>query len=387
MKHPKIPKNVSIMWRVLIIALFIVSACLLYLLNCSDVSWRIKWSVVKVDLPSNDWGTISNQARLLSDIIIRKGASKDNDNDNNNNSNEKRGDDEDDVDGNEEKGEVPDNKGQGSVAGSLSVNMWGWCLQDSTKAETICSGASMLFDLDDLLGDDAKSNGLSGKDFNFLLLHGLVIHGIAMVSTMTALIPISINTFRTIRSKILTLESSWFEHGTLLTGCVLCLIAYVIDKMLNNSVNNNLPNYKVTSGQGLIVAGIATLLILITLLISGIPPFYFHMKRQSQLVRYWEDLEDHDEALDSDNEDDYYGEDYTFKRKKKKRKKRGLKRSRSERLAKMVFGEDGLVERGGSLYMWRSRRRDRRRMREDWHDVRGKRRYKRERRRRKNDYR
>nr|XP_018265529.1 uncharacterized protein I303_01895 [Kwoniella dejecticola CBS 10117]OBR87687.1 hypothetical protein I303_01895 [Kwoniella dejecticola CBS 10117] len=110
-KIPSIPKEKMIIWRISIILLFIIPACLLYLITCSDPSWRTNWSVVKVHLPSQEWGIISSKGRQLGRSYtanITKRA--------------------------EENGEEADNA-ETEDGGWLSVNMWGWCLQGISKTE------------------------------------------------------------------------------------------------------------------------------------------------------------------------------------------------------------------------------------------------------------
>ncbi|OCF76791.1 hypothetical protein I204_02493 [Kwoniella mangroviensis CBS 8886] len=365
-KNPKISKKKLIGWRVGIIVCWFVSVTLLYLLTCSNPLWRNTWSVVKVHLPSNEWDLVESKAKGISDNVLNLPTERQQIED----------DHKDEEDDDEEEGEVKD-------GGWLTVNMWGWCLQDIPKTEIICSGENMLFDLDELLGEESRSSAPSGDDFNFLLTHGLIIHGIAMVTAMIAIIPISITTFRIIRARQPMVQSGWFEHGTLLTACTLCLIAYIIDRILKTSVKHNLLDHRVSSGQALTVTGICTILLAIIFLISSIPPFYFHMKRQSQLVRYWEDLEDFDEALADD--------DHSEKTEKKKRSRK-VRRSRTKRAARALFGsrDDGM-QREGTLSRWRSRRRKRRddsyRYRDRHRDKEGERRRYDTRRRRRRRYR
>nr|XP_019008649.1 uncharacterized protein I206_06331 [Kwoniella pini CBS 10737]OCF47430.1 hypothetical protein I206_06331 [Kwoniella pini CBS 10737] len=195
-KIPSIPKKKLIIWRISIILLFIIPSCLLYLITCSNPSWRTNWSVVKIHLSSQEWGTISSKGKNIgisyNATLTRR---------------------------------IMDEEEEGLTDGGwLSVNMWGWCLQDISKTETICSTENMLFDLDKLLGEQSISSAPSGDDFNFLLTHGLILHGITMVIAMTAIIPMVLMLYRTIKAKNPTVESGWFEHGILLTGNTLCLI-------------------------------------------------------------------------------------------------------------------------------------------------------------------
>ncbi|WVW78620.1 hypothetical protein I302_100579 [Kwoniella bestiolae CBS 10118] len=336
-KNPKIAKKKILCWRSGIIVLWFVSACLLYLLTDSHPLWRNSWSVVKVHLPGGEWGAIESRGRGISGNVLHLPTKRD-----------------DRYKRQEAEGKGDEEEGEETDGGWLSVNMWGWCLQDVSKTEIICSGEDMLFDLNELLGEESRSSAPSGEDFNFILTHGLIIHGLAMVTAMMAVIPMIITTFRSIRAKQPTIQGGWFEHGLLLAACVLCLIAYIIDRLLKTSVKNNLENHKVLSGQALTVNGICTLFLFLTFLLSALPPFYFHMKRQSQLVRYWEDLEDFDEALADDDEE---------KSVRKKRPRR-VKRSRTIRAARALFGRRDDGERGerreGTISRWRSRRRRRR---------------------------
>ncbi|WWD07821.1 hypothetical protein V865_005927 [Kwoniella europaea PYCC6329] len=332
-KNPKISKKKLIGWRVGIIVCWFVSATLLYLLTCSNPLWRNTWSVVKVHLPSDEWGSVESKAKEISDNVLNLPT--------------KRQQIEDDN-----KDEEDDDEEEVNDGGWLTVNMWGWCLQDIRKTEIICSGENMLFDLDQLLGEESRASAPSGDDFNFLFTHGLIIHGIAMVTAMIAIMPISITTFRIVRARQPTVQSGWFEHGTLLTACTLCLIAYIIDRILKTSVKNNLHDHRVLSGQALTVTGICTILLAITFLISSIPPLYFHMKRQSQLVRYWEDLEDFDEALADDDDSE---------KMQKRKTPRKVRRSRTKRAARALFGSrDNGMQREGTLSRWRSKRKKRR---------------------------
>ncbi|OCF37483.1 hypothetical protein I316_00607 [Kwoniella heveanensis BCC8398] len=203
-RPPVLSKRLLIGWRICILLPFLAAGCLLYLLTCSAPSWRSDWSVVKVKLEKNEWTPIYQHGKMLSgggeniEIADQEGGSTTEDGDN------------------------------GRGGGWLSVNMWGWCLQDASASETICSGENMWFDLDELLGEESsRSSAPSGDDFNFLLTHGLVIHGFGMLAAMMALIPIGLNTFRMIRAKDPT---------------------YVIDRCLKSSVADNLTNHTVKSG-------------------------------------------------------------------------------------------------------------------------------------------
>ncbi|WRT64924.1 uncharacterized protein IL334_001864 [Kwoniella shivajii] len=328
---PKIPKNVLIIWKVSIILMFLSAGILLYLLTCSDPTWRSQWSVVKVQLPSNQFSIIKSNGKKIS-----------------------------------QNAQTSSLAGEGEGGGWLSINMWGWCLQDSSKSETLCSSDNMWFDLDPLLGEKSTSDAPSGDDFNFLLTHGLIIHALGMLAAMMAIIPIILNTFRTVRAKQPMVESGWFEHGTLLIACLLCLISFIIDRTLKLSVSNNLSDHKVISGKALTITGVSSLLLFYTLLLSSIPPFYFHMKRQSRLVKYWTEFQDYDEALADEDQ-----KSLEAKRKRPSSRSRG-KKPRRRRLSRAIFGDEDYYGSGprrrGTLSRWASGRRDRRRRRRNKRD-------------------
>ncbi|WVQ97894.1 hypothetical protein IAU59_005011 [Kwoniella sp. CBS 9459] len=348
-RPPVLSTKLLVGWRIAIILPFLAAGCLLYLLTCSAPSWRSDWSVVKVKLEKSDWTGIYQQGLALS------GGGE-----------------------NAEIADEADDAAEGGAGGGwLSVNMWGWCLQDASGSETICSGENMWFDLDELLGEESKSSTPSGDDFNFLLTHGLVIHGFGMLAAMMALIPIGLNTFRTIRAKNGTVQSNWFEHGTILVACALCLASYIIDRCLKSSVASNLEGYTVTSGHANTVIGVSALLLGICFLLSGIPPLHFHMKRQRQLLKYWKNLEDYDQAISRETHD------IEAKKEQERKKKQGSsKRSKASRMTRMILGyddeddvqasdaggrrsnvrsrRDGGVKRRGTISRWRTRRRERR---------------------------
>ncbi|WVF69984.1 hypothetical protein IAT40_004769 [Kwoniella sp. CBS 6097] len=356
-RPPVLSKNLLIGWRVSIILPFLAAGCLLYLLTCSAPSWRSDWSVVKVKLEQNEWTPIYQHGKVLSGGDGGSG--------------------EGNVEVADEEGDVTEESEGGSGNGSggwLSVNMWGWCLQDAAAKETVCSGENMWFDLDELLGKESKSSAPSGDDFNFLLTHGLVIHGFGMLAAMMALVPIGLNTFRTVRAKDGTVYSSWFEHGTILVACALCLASYIVDRCLKSSVASNLEGHTVTSGLANTVTGVSALLLAVCFLLSGIPPLHFHMKRQRQLLRYWRYFEDYDQAISR--------EAHTQTDDTEKRKGGRSKRSKAYRMTRMILGYNddddpidaglneeegngrgrrgGGLRRRGTISRWRSRRRERR---------------------------
>lgn len=45
------------------------------------------------------------------------------------------------------------------------------------------------------------------------------------------------------------------------------------------------------------IMGVSSILLAVTFLVSAAPCLYLHMRRQNQLLRYWMNLEDYDEAV------------------------------------------------------------------------------------------
>lgn len=56
--------------------------------------------------------------------------------------------------------------------------------------------------MDDLVDSSStRSRELTTDTFNHFLVHALIVHGFAMLSTMLALIPIVLNTWRILRAQ------------------------------------------------------------------------------------------------------------------------------------------------------------------------------------------
>lgn len=45
------------------------------------------------------------------------------------------------------------------------------------------------------------------------------------------------------------------------------------------------------------IMGVSSILLAVTFLVSAVPCLYLHMRRQNQLLKYWMNLEDYDEAV------------------------------------------------------------------------------------------
>lgn len=91
-----------------------------------------------------------------------------------------------------------------------------------------------------------------------------------------------------------------------------------------------------------IIMGVLSILLAATFLISAVPCLYLHMRRQNQLLKYWMNLEDYDEAVarQHSSEEAVKGNDKNYDMDNKGRatrrpRPRGL---RDHRLTKMIFG-------------------------------------------------
>ncbi|ODN96361.1 hypothetical protein L198_04075 [Cryptococcus wingfieldii CBS 7118] len=234
---PQIARKMLVAWRIGIMVPFLVAGCLLYLLTCSAPSWRADWSVVRLDLAQTDFDVLYDIAET---VTGRKSDSA------------------------QSKRLLPKSSfvaARSAVVarddeanedlGVLSINMWGWCLkpESDTDGTTICSSESMWFNMDDLLGAATTTQaGLYTHTFSAILIHALIVHGLAMLAAMTAIIPIGLTTWRVFRSKNPTLQGGWFEHVSILFASLLCLVAWIIDRCLQANVSSKLSDTDVKAG-------------------------------------------------------------------------------------------------------------------------------------------
>ncbi|WVQ84117.1 hypothetical protein IAT38_006262 [Cryptococcus sp. DSM 104549] len=359
---PALSKRVLIAWRLSIILPFLAAGCLLYLLTCSAPSWRANWSVVRIALPADEFKRVYQVGQSITGTSDDSTESTQNQ-----------------TGGSASRRDVFDRAAavastggdawSSAVGGYMTVNMWGWCLK-SAESTTTCSSESMWFNMDSLLGTSSStaSHGLSADTFNSILVHAMIVHGLAMVAAMLSVIPLGLTTWRVFRSKDTDVQGGWFEYGSILAACLLCLISWIIDRCLEASVSSKLSDYKVTSGSAAVITGVSAILLAVAFLLSAVPVLYFHMKRQSQLLRYWNNLEDYDEAVarqdgDGKPESPRRGGDTARKRSKTSTGKK----LRNNRLTRMLFGggydssTDGEERRGRRHRRGRGGRRERRR--------------------------
>ncbi|OXC69340.1 hypothetical protein AYX13_01900 [Cryptococcus neoformans] len=326
---PEFSKGKLLLWRLSIILPFLVAGCLLYLLTCSASSWRANWGSIKIELPSTEFEDLYASGST----IIRHSS----------NSTSSRRDYANHVSAKPIHNKRVNDTDNAS-GGYLSLNMWGWCLKSIEQTTAImCSSESMWFNMDDLVDSSSiHSRELIQDTFNPFLVHALIVHGFAMLSTMLALIPIALNTWRILRAQKPKINTSWFENITLLLASILCLVSWIVNRCLQASVSSKLLDYNVDAGLASIIMGVLSILLAATFLISAVPCLYLHMRRQNQLLKYWMNLEDYDEAVarQHSSEEAVKGNDKNYDMDNKGRatrrpRPRGL---RDHRLTKMIFG-------------------------------------------------
>ncbi|EAL21161.1 hypothetical protein CNBD5370 [Cryptococcus deneoformans B-3501A] len=185
---PEFSKGKLLLWRLSIILPFLTAGCLLYLLTCSTSSWRANWSSIKIELPSTEFESL-----YASGSTITRESS---------NSTPSRRDYANKVSAKPIHNKRVNNTDD-ALGGHLSLNMWGWCLKSTEQTTAImCSSESMWFSMDDLVDSSStRSRELTTDTFNHFLVHALIVHGFAMLSTMLALIPIVLNTWRILRAQ------------------------------------------------------------------------------------------------------------------------------------------------------------------------------------------
>ncbi|ORX34520.1 hypothetical protein BD324DRAFT_636223 [Kockovaella imperatae] len=132
------------------------------------------------------------------------------------------------------------------AAGYLTLGTWGWCVKSADSRQTSCSRTSGWYSMDQLL--DNTNSGLSSDDFNSFLVHLLILHGLALLITLLAVVPVSLSAWRQYRRDTNS-QPGWFQHGTILASASLALVAWTIDKILKHSVASNANAYTVESGQ------------------------------------------------------------------------------------------------------------------------------------------
>ncbi|WVQ76848.1 hypothetical protein IAR50_006522 [Cryptococcus sp. DSM 104548] len=327
---PQIAQQVLIAWRISIVLPFLTAGCLLYLLTCSAPTWRASWSVVTIGLAVSDFNTLYDIAETIT------GSSS------NSTQSNRRGLLDYPSVAARFAAVVRDDGGNEDPA-ELSVNMWGWCLRPASDADenTVCSSEKLWFDLDDLLGAASTQAGLSDKTFSAALIHALIGHGLAMLAAMMAIVPIGLTTWRILRSKNPTMQGGWFEHVGILSAALLCLIAWIIDRCLQANVSSKLSGTDVEAGLASVITGVCAILLGVAFFVSSLPVLYFHMKRQTQLLKYWQNLEDYDEALARQEEQRrQQNADNDTQRRMPRRPKRRQKRLRDHRLTRMFSGKD-----------------------------------------------
>lgn len=92
------------------------------------------------------------------------------------------------------------------------------------------------------------------------------------------------------------------------------------------------------------ITGVSSILLAVTFLVSAVPCLYLHMRRQNQLLKYWMDLEDYDEAVARQHSEE--AEKSNSKKYNKNNKGRSTSTTRSlprrglldRRLTNMMFG-------------------------------------------------
>ncbi|WWD22118.1 hypothetical protein CI109_106607 [Kwoniella shandongensis] len=333
---PSVSKPILIGWRIGIALMFLSAGSLLYLLTCSVPSWRVNWSVVRIFLPKQDFGLLYDTAKSTEPPNSTTIASR-------MHSEHAFGSADDRGNAGDHDALAKRVASQAEAYGYVSVNMWGWCLSGDGAEQIICSPESMWFNLDDLVG---KSPKLPATSFNPFLLHALIMHGIAMLAAMLAVIPMGLTTWRICRAKAPEIQGGWFEHGSVLVACLLCLTSWIVDRCLKKSVSHRVTAYRVESGSAVVITGVSTILLFAAFLLSAIPVVYMHMRRQSQLLKYWKNLEDYDTAFarQKDDDDDGGGDEQEGQM----RISSSRRRLRDHRLTRIFFGtaekhEDGVV--------------------------------------------
>ncbi|KAK8846822.1 hypothetical protein IAR55_005910 [Kwoniella newhampshirensis] len=367
--RPRVSKKLLVIWRVWVILLFLAAGSLLYLLTSSSPSWRANWSVVTIGIPEDEFRHLYHTGQFsrslqsgprneVMDSTVEVGPL-------NLTHSPHRPITSDRGFTRDTTTAIDSRAGQGGTVGLLSVNMWGWCLKGRDVEKVICSPERMWFDLNSLFTSSTNPNAVSSASFNPNLLHALILHGIAMLVAMLALIPIGLETWRICRAREPDIQEGWFEHGSVITTCLLCMLSWIIDRSLRASVANRLPSYQVKSGLAVVITGVSTILLGVTFFFSAIPVLYVHMRRQSQLLSYWKNLEDYDAAVarqKEENEAQKPGGEGRVKR------SRSMRRLRENRLTRMIFGSSEnrqQVEYGGQSrgkYGGKSRRGGREKM-------------------------
>ncbi|KAK4689837.1 hypothetical protein P7C73_g268, partial [Tremellales sp. Uapishka_1] len=296
-----------ILWPIALLLPVLGAGVLLYLITCSSESWRADLSVVKVLLPSSEYAALysaglpqsqdqSSNSSITSSSSVGVSANSAGGTASTRIATVASSSPMALASGVSRMTIRDDSTPRG--AGYLTLGFWGWCLESVDSSGMICSQPMAVFDLDQLFdAASLPSSSLSNEDFDEFLVRALVVHGLAMIAIMLSAVPLILLIWRRYWLNNKHAEGGWFQNLTLLTAALTCLGAWIVDKILKLSSVTDKTSYKVSSGLGPSLVGVAAILMLLAFLLSSVPVLVRYMSRQRSYVRHWSDVEKTGEEL------------------------------------------------------------------------------------------
>ncbi|KAL7423047.1 hypothetical protein Q5752_002346 [Cryptotrichosporon argae] len=134
-----------------------------------------------------------------------------------------------------------------SASGELSLGPLGWCVSGPSLSDSSCSDAKVWYTVADLL-DTADCSGIKATDIGTVLVHTLILNGIALCAVMLAAVPLGLYLYRRYWKMNREVTASLFQMTTLLVAMCAALFAFVFDEVLKAHVATKLSGYAVATG-------------------------------------------------------------------------------------------------------------------------------------------